>query len=288
MIPYHRFLLASMLLPISQERRLKLLKGYNCIGVSMDMIQELADSMSMVEGIDEEFRKHLKLIKVNKLNPEYSFTNSMDFAIKQGVAGIIKGMMDPTGSLLERQAIQLLSKRQNYRLMAPLVLAEQPPQEIANVFSSRFGKVVPVGVIQLSYFIFFQFGSMEEEEVEAWIDAHKSTKERYGLRLALTDHPYRVKDYLGVEAGIDLQYVASRIMSRSFSKFEDLSSVNHFEAANQAMQWGKLALNAGKEHEKVKGGEFSDFLSLFQISLREADLNIVRSSGKDISEHKAE
>lgn len=285
MIPYHRFLLASMLLPISQERRLRLLNGYNCIGVSMEMLQELAHSLSMLKWLSDEFREHLGFIQMNKISSSYNFSHSLDFAIKQGLTGIIKGMLDSTGSIPERQAIQLLAKKQHYKIMAPLILAEQPPQEIASAFSSRFNKVIPIPVIHLSYYAFFQFGSMNEDEIEAWIDSHSLTKDRYTLRLALTEHPYRVKDYLGLDSGIDLQFVASRIMSRSFSKFEDLSSVNHFEAAEQAMKWGKLALSAGKEHENVKGGEFSDFLSQFQIALREADLNIVRTSDKDLSEH---
>lgn len=249
----------------------------------MEMLQELANSLEMIDDLDIEFKKHLKAIQVNSLNKNYSFINSMSFAIKQGLIGIVKGMLDSNGSMIERQAIQLMSKKQNYRIMAPLVLADLSPQDITSAFSSRFNKTISVGVIQLCYFIFFQFGSMEEHEIEGWTDSHNA-KERYSLRLALLEHPYRIRDHLGIDAGIDLQFVSSRIMSRSFSKFEDLSSINHHEAADQAMRWGKLALSAGKEHEGVKGGEFADFLSLFQISLQEADISIVRSSTYDPSE----
>ena len=244
----------------------------------MDMLQNSAMQLSMSNRpeISEEFKEHLDKTCKNKKSEVYKFSHAAGFCIKHGLNGIIQAIYSRRPQALEKQAIELLARTQYYNLISPLVLAEQGPQDIATAISLRFNKTIPISVIQHVYYMFFQFGSMSEDQIKDWIMTHHSSKARHILLMALNEPVYKVKDALGIDAGLDLKTVSSRIMSRSLVKFEDLSQVNHFESMNYAMKWASIAMKAGESHEKVKGGEFTDFLSQFQISLQEADASIVR------------
>ena len=274
MIPYYRFLLALMLAPMKQVERIDYLNTHNCVGISIEALNDLAKQLAKTEGLDDDLRVHFEMASLNKLNPSYSFRSLMSFAMKYEIIDTVKAIIEP-GDDDSSLAIKLMAKRKYYRIMGPLLLSGEEPTTISTIFLNRFNSPISNDVVSKAMELFFQFGSMSEDEIDVWIDHHKS-RERHALRLALLDHPYRVRDYLGVSAGLDLEYISERIMSRSFAKFEDLSDVNHFKAAEQAMKWGRLALQAGRENENTKGGDFGDFLALFQVSLQEADANIVR------------
>ena len=98
------------------------------------------------------------------------------------------------------------------------------------------------------------------------------------MRIADNESLYVLLDELGVECDLDLKTVSSRIISRGLRHFDNLSRSGHKEALREAREWGKIILAAGRDYEKSKKGNISDFLGEFQISLVEADSSLIESN----------
>ena len=128
-----------------------------------------------------------------------------------------------------------------------------------------------------AHWMFFRLEDLTEQELANWVGVHEPMI-RQVFRMAMYSPEHELYDTLGVPSpDLDLRHVAARVMARSLSKFERLSQVQHYRASSEARQWGSLAIQAAEKYEKVKGGEYVDFLAKFQIALMEADPNIVEA-----------
>lgn len=274
MVPFHRFLLAIMVANISNSERLDLLGDLNCKGLDTYALCDIFRSMA--EGVDGKLKSHFEAQSLNSMDPEYiPHLDAAGFCIEQNITHILQAITSPSGAH-ESQAISLVSRSAYWRIMSCLFMAEEPPSKVAEALEFRFKRVFDVGVMQQAYYMFFQYGSMKQSEINDWI-LHYPSRVKQLLRLSQQEASYVVRDELGLSGDIDLKFVSQRIMARSMTKFELLSRSGHTDAMGHARDWGKLALSAGQSYEKVKGGGFVDFIAQFQIALTEADDAIIEA-----------
>lgn len=274
MVPYHRFLLALMVANTSNSDRLGLLEDMNCFGMDSNSIQRLFRSLSDHPDVDGELAKHFEAQSKGKMLDNYvPHKHAVRFCTSQGITHILHALTNQSSGN-EAQALSLMCRPMYWRIMVCLFLCESTPENVAEAIEFRFGKVIDPGVFEQAYYMFFQFGSMKQREISAWVSNH-TQRVRQLLLIAQNEPAYVVRDELGISGDIDLKYVSQRIMARSLSKFEMLSTSGHKDAMYHARDWGKLAMTAGVNYEKVKGGGFVDFIAQFQIALTEADDSMI-------------
>lgn len=274
MVPYHRFLLALMVANTSNSDRLGLLEDMHCFGMTSATLQDLFKDLAMHPDVDGELKEHF-IAQSRGLKSEgyVPHSHAVKFCTGQGITYALEALMNPSLSH-EAQALSLMCRPAYWRIMVCLFLCEETPDSVAQALEFRFGKVLDVAVLEQAYYMFFQFGSMKQREISTWVSNH-SQRVKQLLRIAQNEPAYVVKDELNISGDIDLKYVSQRVMARSLSKFEMLSTSGHKDAMHHARDWGKLALKAGENYEKVKGGGFVDFIAQFQIALTEADDSII-------------
>lgn len=278
MLPYDRFLLAVVALPLSVAERLLILQRYFCAGMTADLfLSIMRDILSHPEADSwgDEFISHLEESCVSGQPGEgYVTQHASSYLMRMELVPAYRALVDTIVSV-HKEALQWLTRRIHYRALAALSLANQTPIQIASSMTKRFSKEITEDIVIAMQWMFFRFEDMTESEIVGWADLHPPT-DRILFRMAMTEPAYIVYDHLGMATTeLGMREVAGRIMHRGMSHFEKLSRVNHHKAFSEARKWGDLAMKAAAYYEKVKGGEYVDFLARFQVALMEADTSVI-------------
>lgn len=273
MIPYHRFLVTVMALPVSQEHRYSLLEEHHCYGLTLDQLNFFTEDLANQEGIPEKLREFWKHIR-NGVVTDYNKDAGYQFALSQNVIELYTLFQFNKLDQGIQQAVEIASRQSYAFTVLPLFLTDLHPEKIAELLNAKYSKSYDVESLYRFHYYFARFDSMSSLSLKKWINSVPD-RLRYLLRLAMNEPIYILLDELGINTDLDLKAVSSKIMSRSLRHFEQLSRVNHHIAMREAREWGKVALAAGKDFEKSKKGNISDFLAEFQVSLLEAEDSLI-------------
>jgi len=267
MVPYHRFLITTALLPITQDERMQLLEDCHCYGINRLALDRFV--LDLVNIVDNEWLKKYWKDSVKGRPGAYPEAACLGLAIDQGVESLYSHMMGKDDNFDFKLMLELAAKAQHVYLVVPLLLAGSEPERVIQYFEERFKKNIPEQAIEKYYFYFAQFGTLSEKSIKTWIETCPQ-RLCYLCRLALYEPIYKVADELGINFDIDISYTYSRIMMRSLRHFENLSRSKHYKAMAESRHWAKVAMAASDKYQKSKQSNISSFLGQFQLSLFEA------------------
>lgn len=279
MIPYHRFLITVMAMPVSQEHRLSLLRDHHCFGLSIEKLNFLSRDLSNQADMPSDIKSFWGKAEEG-LILDYPKEWFYEFSIRQNVVDMYSSFVLGKKDADMQQVMDIAIRQPYVFTIIPLFLTEIIPERICEILNEKYTKNYTVSAIEKFYFYFAQFSSLTHASMQAYMSSAPS-RLRYLMRIALNEPMFVLLDELDVETGVGLKEVSSKIMSRSMRHFNQLSKVNHHLAMKEARLWGKMALDAGKDFEKSKRGNVSDFLAEFQVSLVEAEQDII-SHNEDI------
>lgn len=273
MVPYHRFLLTVMLLPQSNESRQRILEEHNCSGLNYNKIKSLSIDLSHLDNAPESLKKFWR----SEDSDGYPESDALYFASEQEIDDLFIFINGKSDDEILRCMLSIASNEGQYNFLMSLLKTNLPLDKILEHFNNRYSRDYEEKVIEKFYHYFSKYSSISSFHYNKWLNI-VSDRLRYLLRIADNESLYVLLDELGVECDLDLKTVSSRIISRGLRHFDNLSRSGHKEALREAREWGKIILAAGRDYEKSKKGNISDFLGEFQISLVEADSSLIESN----------
>jgi len=271
MVPYHRFLLAVMALPVSRENRVEMLETTHCYGTQRQTANAFA--IDLANNLEQDYPNYATYLRYSADGQDatYHKEEAEAFAFSFGTFDMVKHFLSSSSEESPvKTALELATRRQAINILLPLLATEYPGNKIISAYKKRFGKELSQETLEAFYFYFANFGTLTERQIHRWIET-TPPRLRYLLRVALSEPIHFLLDELGLDADIDANYAASRILTRSLTHFERLSSSRHHKALKEARKWADLAIKAGDRKEKYenKDGDMNSFLDEFKISLLE-------------------
>jgi hypothetical protein len=263
-----------MVMPITNETKLEVLQEYNCFGLDSEAIYLLARDMSLHCDVDDKIKGFLTKINNGIICDDYPKEELYNFSIQQNVVELYDVLVNRVNNVPIQEALELASKDSYINTILPLFLTNLTLEKITSIINDKYSREYSLEGVQAFLFYFAKFDSMSSIAISRWIDS-TPTRLRYLLRVARNERLYVLFDEIGIDSGLDLREVSSRVMSRSFRHFDELSKVGHYLSMKEAREWGKLALDAGTKLEKSKKGNMNDFVAEFQVSLVEANDSMI-------------